>query len=126
MNRVTKKDPTTWRFSAEGQRAYIACRAEAQIAANADGFDRGLEANDVFKTFRHFMLPRRENRCGHELQCEVVSCENLERCQTGHGPARRERARVQRCGDCAGGPELDASGCCPNCGADFSSQRDAS
>jgi hypothetical protein len=23
---------------------------------------------------------------GHELTCEVVSCESLDRCQPGHGP----------------------------------------
>jgi hypothetical protein len=32
------------------------------------------------------MLPQRKNRYGFELRCEVVECENLDRCQPGHGP----------------------------------------
>jgi hypothetical protein len=82
----TKKDPTAWRSSPAGDAAYRACRAEAQSAANADGFDRGLEANDIFHTFRHFMLPGKDRRYGYELRCEVVSCETLSKCRPGHGP----------------------------------------
>lgn len=68
------------------QSDYQTARAEAQAKANATGFDHGLERNDLFKSFRVFMLPRRENRCGHELRCEVVSPERLDACQPGHGP----------------------------------------
>jgi len=53
--------------------------------ANAMGFDFGIE-QDAFG-FRAFMLPRRENRYGHETRCEVVMCETLTACQPGHGPA---------------------------------------
>lgn len=82
----SKKDPTAWRNSPSGHAAYVAARASAQRQANADGFDRGLEVNDLFKIFTICMLPQREYRHGHELRCEVVMCENLEKCQKGHGP----------------------------------------
>jgi hypothetical protein len=81
-----KKDPTAWQRTPAGDAAYRACRAEAQSAANTDGFDRGLEANDIFHTFRHFMLPNKAYRAGYELRCEVVSCETPSKCQHGHGP----------------------------------------
>lgn len=74
-----------WTMTPEGDEKYRAARREAQDAANRDGFDRGLERNDLFKSFHVFMLPRRENRYGHELRCEVVSCEDLTKCQVGHG-----------------------------------------
>jgi hypothetical protein len=86
MKRASKKIP--WSQTAEGQAAYDVARAAMQAAANADGFDRGIEANDLFKEWRIFTLPRRENRTGFELRCEVVSCEDLSKCQPGHGPAR--------------------------------------
>lgn len=75
-----------WSESPAGHAAYVAARAQAQAAANADGFDRGIEANDLFRSWHVFMLPQRKNRCGHEIRCEVVSCESLDRCQPGHGP----------------------------------------
>lgn len=78
-----------WANTPEGTAGYRTARAEAQRAANADGCDRGVERNDLFKTFRTFMLPRREYRNGHELRCEVVSCEDLSKCQPGHGPSTR-------------------------------------
>jgi len=65
-------------------RDYATVRAAAQRKANETGFDHGVE-RDAFG-FRSFMLPRRENRYGHETRCEVVSCEQLGRCQEGHGP----------------------------------------
>jgi hypothetical protein len=81
-----RKDQTAWRSSPEGSAKYIAARKEAQQRANELGFDHGLEANDVFKSWHVFMLPSRANRCGFELRCEVVMCENLDKCQPGHGP----------------------------------------
>lgn len=81
-----RKDPSAWRNTAEGAAKYEACRAEAQALADSTGFDRGLEANDLFKSFRHFGLPNRENRTGHELRCEVVMCSDLSKCKPGHGP----------------------------------------
>jgi hypothetical protein len=86
MARKPKSDPLAWLSTAAGQAAYSKARAEAQARANETGYDIGLERNDLFKTFRTFMLPQRQNRSGHELQCEVVSCENLDRCKPGHGP----------------------------------------
>jgi hypothetical protein len=64
---------------------YPAARAKAQSKANETGFDFGLECNPHFG-WRSFMLPMKQNRCGHELQCEVVMCENINACQPGHGP----------------------------------------
>ncbi len=84
MAKRARKIP--WSETPAGIDAYVVARAKAQADANRDGMDRGLEANDLFKSYRSFILPQRKNRYGHELQCEVVSCENLDRCQPGHGP----------------------------------------
>ena len=65
---------------------YPAARAEAQRQANADGFDRGLEWNSVFKTWSCKMLPGKQYRFGYETRIEVVSCENIDKCRKGHGP----------------------------------------
>lgn len=81
-----KSDPTKWRDTPAGIAAYRAVRTEAQAKANESGFDYGIEANDVFKTWRSFLLPQKRNRYGFELFCEVVSCERLENCKPGHGP----------------------------------------
>lgn len=86
MAKRISKDPTAWRSTPDGVSKYRAARAEAQAKANADGFDRGLEANDLFKSWNVFMLPGKSNRYGHEVRCEVVSCEDLSKCQAGHGP----------------------------------------
>jgi hypothetical protein len=67
-----KKDPTAWRDSPTGHAAYLTCRKEAQENADRYGIDYGIEANDLFKSWRCFMLPRVGNRFGHELRCEVV------------------------------------------------------
>ncbi len=84
---MAKRQPKVpWSATPAGIDAYVKARAHAQVAANGDGIDRGLEANDLFKQWHTFMLPQRKNRYGHELRCEVVSCENLDRCQPGHGP----------------------------------------
>lgn len=74
MSTTTRKD-TAWRDTSTGRAAYLTARAEAQAKANETGYDYGLEANDLFKQWRTFMLPRKENRAGHELRCEVVSSE---------------------------------------------------
>lgn len=79
----------TWRDTIEAQQNYRGTRELAQKLANETGFDYGVEGNDVFKLYRYFILPQRENRRGHELQCEVVSCETLENCRPGHGPHSR-------------------------------------
>lgn len=74
MSTATRKG-TAWRDTPAGHAAYLAARAEAQAKANETGYDYGLEANDLFKQWRVFMLPRKENRAGHELRCEVVLSE---------------------------------------------------
>ena len=66
--------------------AYKNARAEAQAKANATGYDHGIERNKIFKSFTVFMRPKRENRIGHELRCEIVSPEDLTMCKPGHGP----------------------------------------
>lgn len=76
---------TPWRETPDGQRAYREARAKAQALANDTGFDFGLECSDLYKEWRTFMLPMRQNRTGHELRCEVVMCENMAKCQLGHG-----------------------------------------
>lgn len=81
-----KPKPPPWHATAEGHAAYLIVRAEAQALCNADGTDRGIESNDTFKTWRHFMLPQLQYRFGHETTCEKIMCEHLERCQPGHGP----------------------------------------
>lgn len=69
---------------------YEEARQAAQVNADAFGYDFGVERNAFGYTY--FMLPRAENRCGHELRCEVVHPTRLENCQPGHGPlARRVR-----------------------------------
>lgn len=80
------KDPTAWRRTAAGVAAYVVVRTVAQNAVDADGYDRGIEANDVLKTWRYFMLPMVKHRQGHELRCEVVSATNIAVCRPGHGP----------------------------------------
>jgi hypothetical protein len=47
----------------------------------------GIEKNTMFPThtYRVFMLPRRENRCGYELRCEVISAEDIKVQKPGHG-----------------------------------------
>jgi len=77
-----------WAGTPHALAVYTQRRAEAQARANKTGFDHGLEANELFKDYIVFVLPRRENRYGHELRCEVVSCENMTTCQPGHGPRR--------------------------------------
>lgn len=76
---------TAWRDSPPGRAAYKAVRAEAQRKANETGYDYGIEANDLMKEWRTFMLPQRQNRSGHELRCEIVSCEHPDRRKLGHG-----------------------------------------
>jgi hypothetical protein len=75
----------SWKNSPEGQEKYRKARAEAQKAANADGYDRGLEANDYAKDFFVKSLPAAQYRFGHELRIEIVSCESLDRTAPDHG-----------------------------------------
>lgn len=84
MARKTAK--IDWKETDDGRRKYASAREEAQRKANANGFDHGIEANDTFREFVVFILPQKVNRRGFELRCEVVSCDDVARCQAGHGP----------------------------------------
>jgi hypothetical protein len=79
-----RKDPTAWRSTPEGHAKYVAARNEAQTKANEYGYDYGLEANDLFKSFHVFMLPGAQFRQGHELRCEVVH-PTSDKTKPGHG-----------------------------------------
>jgi hypothetical protein len=65
---------------------YKKVREAAQKLANATGHDYGISYNVLFKTYSTRMLPQRQNRYDRDLTCEVVSCEDLERCKPGYGP----------------------------------------
>ena len=84
-----QKDPSAWLQTDLGRARYQAAREEAQKKANDAGADFGLEANHYWKEFVSFRLPARQYRAGHELRCEVVSPENLEKTLPGHGPEAR-------------------------------------
>lgn len=89
MARKAYRSETDWTHTAEGHTKWKETRKAAQARANELGADQGIERNDFFKTFRTFGLPARQHRYGHELTCEVVHPENLDRCQPGHGPVCR-------------------------------------
>jgi hypothetical protein len=62
---------------------YHQVRDQAQAAANLTGFDYGVEK--LGNTWRYFMLPKKQNRTGYELRCEVVSAEQINHQRPGHG-----------------------------------------
>ena len=64
---------------------YSEAKETAQTRANSLGIDHGIETRPD-KTVSVFSLPRKENRCGYELRCEVVHPTNLDKCRPGHGP----------------------------------------
>ncbi len=64
---------------------YKEARAKVQAKAKETGYDYGLEWNSIFKEYSSFMLPMKKNRTGHELRCEVVMCDFIDRCKPGHG-----------------------------------------
>jgi hypothetical protein len=72
-------------MSIKKDETYQIARDYAQKRANETGFDFGLEWNKWANQWSVWMLPNKKNRSGHELQCEVVSCENLENTRPGHG-----------------------------------------
>ena len=80
---------SNWKDTSEGNRKYKIARAKAQALADESGCDQGLEANDYAKDYLTCRLPRKENRYGYELRCEVVYPSDLSRCQPGHGPLAR-------------------------------------
>lgn len=84
--RKPNKDKAAWRNTSAGMAAYAEARREAQAKADATGHDHGIEPNDLFKSWHVFMLPMAQNRCGHELRCEVVHPTRLDKTMIGHGP----------------------------------------
>lgn len=65
---------------------YSEAARKAQSFADATGFDYGIEK--VWNGWRVFLLPRKENRAGIELRCEVRSCSDINRQREGHGGDR--------------------------------------
>lgn len=82
---AAKRDP--WLDSPEGIAAYRAKRAEAQALANELGFDYGMFVSEPMRMWMHRLLPAKHLRYGDEMRCEVVSPENVDRTQRGHGPS---------------------------------------
>jgi hypothetical protein len=70
--RKAHKSASEWAYTEAGHAKYLAAHKKAQHMANEMGVDVGIERNDLFKEFRVFLLPRPENRSGHELRAEVV------------------------------------------------------
>jgi hypothetical protein len=70
----------------KGLEEYKQVKTAAQAAADADGFDRGIEVFDGSLAYvRSFMLPPKQCRAGFELRCEVVMCTSSDKTQPGHG-----------------------------------------
>lgn len=63
---------------------YSEARTIAQAAADATGFDHGVELLGDRYSVR--MLPGRPYRFGSELRCEVFHCCDLAKCRKNHGP----------------------------------------
>lgn len=63
---------------------YENAKINAQAAADGTGFDHGIVTSSY--GCHWFTLPQRQNRCGHETRCEVVSATDLRKCRPGHGP----------------------------------------
>jgi hypothetical protein len=83
---------TLWSETKAGLAAYAIAKKQAQEFADSDGFDRGLEANEVFRCWVIRMLPQKKHRSGFELRIECVSATDLSRCQPGHGPLAGARS----------------------------------
>jgi hypothetical protein len=77
---------------------YREVRAEAQRLSNETGRDYGVEK--LGGRYRHFMLPEKRFRAGHELRCEVVMCDSDTRMLKGHGYKnnRRRSTRAMKMG----------------------------
>ena len=67
---------------------YKCARSYAQKQADKIGWDYGIEWNTIYKYWHTFPLPRRENRYGHEVKCEVIYSNNP---KEGHGYNYKER-----------------------------------
>ncbi len=63
---------------------YEAAWAEARRRADLTGFDHGLQDLGPHGGWTVFCLPRKRNRSGHELTCEVV-CPLARLPREGHG-----------------------------------------
>lgn len=85
MNARKHRDLAAWRDTLDGRAKYEVARRAAQAKADAIGFDYGIQPNDASQEWWTFLLPRRENRFGFELRCEVVSPSGLANTWPGHG-----------------------------------------
>jgi hypothetical protein len=72
---------------------YSEAKAEATRRANLQGCDFGVE-KDV-SGYHVLGLPMAKHRMGHELRCEVVNPDRLDKTQPGHGHAE---TNAQPCG----------------------------
>jgi len=83
---MKRKVTVSYTDTTKGKEEYAKVKAEAQAAADRDGFDRGIEAFDGPLAYvRSFRLPNKESRGGFELRCEVGMCSSIDRMQKGHG-----------------------------------------
>lgn len=59
--------------------------AYAQKEANASGMSRGIEKPiPPYRQWSVITLPRPQNRNGHELRCQVVATEHVDRVARGY------------------------------------------
>ena len=63
---------------------YEQAKKRAKEQANELGFDYGV--SKTYDGYTCFMLPAKLHRSGHELRCEVVSCDDIKKIRQGHGP----------------------------------------
>lgn len=57
----------------------------AQEEANASGMSRGIEKPvPPYNQWSVIVLPRPQNRFGHELRCQVVATEHVDRVARGY------------------------------------------
>ena len=86
MTRSEKQNEKRKALEIKMNAGYAAAREIAQKKANEFGYNYGLHYSEPFNEWSSRMLPMKKNRYGHDVTCEVVWCENLDKCQVGHGP----------------------------------------
>lgn len=66
-------------------KTYKEAFAHAQKEANASGMSRGIEKPvPPYNEWNVITLPRPQNRFGHELRCQVVATEHVDRVARGY------------------------------------------
>ena len=71
---------------------YAEAIEQAQQRADASGRDYGVAHNALLHGYYVVPLPRRENRYGAEVRCEIVCPSTW--AEPGHGPVSPRRRRV--------------------------------